>query len=132
MIRCRIFKIWRMRAFLKAQSLQTALTFVVLIRFWNLLILSIRNIVFCLIENFYIIKLSGTRGTMLLLDYFFTKFSASFKQMWESFAWRLSNIWSTSTWRLSDEIFMEIDSISSDFDQDIDRLFFSSYMHVHD
>ena len=62
-----IFKIWRMWALSKAQSIQTVLTFAILIRLWILLILSIKNVVFCLIWTFYVIKISDTRGAMLLL-----------------------------------------------------------------
>ena len=65
-IRCRIFRIWRMRILSTAQSLQTAPTFAILVRFWILLILSICTVVFCLLRSFYIIKISGTRGAMLL------------------------------------------------------------------
>ena len=53
-------RIWRMWALSTAQSLWTSSTFAILIRFYLLLILSIENDVFCLISNFYVIKLSST------------------------------------------------------------------------
>ena len=54
----------RMWTLSTAQNLWTTLTFVILIRFQFLLILSIENDVFCLIWNFYVIKLLETWSAM--------------------------------------------------------------------
>ena len=74
-----ISRIWRIRTLSKAQSIQTVLTFAILIRFWILLILSIRNVVFCLISNFYVIKILGTRDAILLTLIFVLIFCVFFR-----------------------------------------------------
>ena len=76
-IRCKTFRIWRMRVLSTAQSLRTALTFAILVWFWLLLILSIWNVVFYLIPNSYVIKISGTRGAMLLLSLQLTQYECT-------------------------------------------------------
>ena len=77
------------------------------------MILSIRNVVFYLIPNFYAIKISGTRGAILLSNLSFRKIIVQKVSSWadrnvvkfddeksELIHFKLSNISSTNTVKL--------------------------------